>query len=200
MKTFKEFLAEATKVYAARIKVAGELPEGFEAKLKDLMGKYETLSVKKVGATPIQEHPHEFPRLKNKEVTIYDVEAAYPMQFAVLEQVLQETFGIPQDHLKVKLPTDQTEDPVEMPEEARLNDLEFKDAGEPEVKFGDKYNMTMFKELMTDRKDSGRPVPEKATGKPYEMPVDEKNKIGIHSKGTGTETWSGSAGSQLAKN
>jgi hypothetical protein len=78
--------------------------------------------------------------------------------------------------------------------------LEFKDAGEPEVKFGDKYNMTMFKELMTDRKDSGRPVPEKATGKPYEMPVDEKNKIGIHSKGTGTETWSGSAGSQLAKN
>ena len=48
MKTFKEFLAEANKIYAARIKVAGELPEGFEAKLKDLMGKYETLSVKKV--------------------------------------------------------------------------------------------------------------------------------------------------------
>ena len=52
---------------------------------------------------------------------------------------------------------------------------------------------------MTDRKDSGRPVPEKASGKAYEMPVDEKNKIGIHSKGTGTETWTGSAGSQLAK-
>ena len=68
MKTFKEFLLEANKTYAIRIKVAGDLPENFEANLKDCMGKYESISVKKVGATPIQEHPQEFPRLKNKEV------------------------------------------------------------------------------------------------------------------------------------
>ena len=115
MKTFKEFLLEANKTYAIRIKVAGDLPENFEANLKDCIGKYESISVKKVGATPIQEHPHEFPRLKNKEVTIYDVEAQYPMPFAVIEQVLAEKFGMAQDHIRVKLPTDQTEIEVEVP-------------------------------------------------------------------------------------
>ena len=36
MKTFKEYLAEAVKTYQARIKIAGELPENFESKLKIL--------------------------------------------------------------------------------------------------------------------------------------------------------------------
>ena len=40
MKTFKEFLLEANKTYAIRIKVAGDLPENFEANLKDCMEKY----------------------------------------------------------------------------------------------------------------------------------------------------------------
>ena len=43
MKTFKEFLLEANKTYAIRIKVAGDLPENFEANLKDCMGKYESI-------------------------------------------------------------------------------------------------------------------------------------------------------------
>ena len=42
MKTFKEYLAEAVKTYQARIKIAGELPENFETKLKNYMTKYET--------------------------------------------------------------------------------------------------------------------------------------------------------------
>ena len=190
MKTFKEFLLEANKTYAIRIKVAGDLPENFEANLKDCMGKYESISVKKVGATPIQEHPHEFPRLKNKEVTIYDVEAQYPMPFAVIEQVLAEKFGMAQDHIRVKLPTDQTEIEVEVPETARLDDVEYKDAPDQEVKYGDKYNMTMFKELMSMRSEDHKP--EGATGEVYTMPEDENNKSPIH---TGTGIENGSAGS-----
>ncbi len=48
MKTFKEYLAEAVKTYQARIKVAGELPENFEAQLKNYMTKYETIEFKKL--------------------------------------------------------------------------------------------------------------------------------------------------------
>ena len=98
MKTFKELLAESTKTYAVRVKIAGDLPEGFEAKFKDYMTKYETVEFKKVGSTPVQEHPHEFPRIKNKEVAIYDVETSYPISFPQLEGVLAEQFGLEMDN------------------------------------------------------------------------------------------------------
>ena len=40
MKTFKEYLAESKKVYPFKIKVAGDLPGGFEAKLKQQLFVY----------------------------------------------------------------------------------------------------------------------------------------------------------------
>ena len=95
MKTFKEYLAEAVKTYQARIKIAGELPENFETKLKNYMTKYETIEFKKTASTPVQEHPHEFTRLKNVEVTIFDVETQYPIGYQQLESVLKDEFGIP---------------------------------------------------------------------------------------------------------
>tara|TARA_B110000977_G_C10968619_1_gene451437 strand:+ start:245 stop:910 length:666 start_codon:yes stop_codon:yes gene_type:complete len=156
MKTYKQFLAESSKTYAHRIKIAGELPENFESRLKDFMTKYETVEFKKVASTPVQEHPHEFPRIVNKEVTMYDIETSYPIGFKVLEDVLKEEFGIAQDHLKVKHPADPTEIPL-LPDGqgeyvSRLQDNEFKEAPDAEgTLFGDEYNMSMFKELMKDR-------------------------------------------------
>ena len=35
MKTFKEYLAESKKLYSFKIKIAGDLPEGFKENLKD---------------------------------------------------------------------------------------------------------------------------------------------------------------------
>jgi len=159
MKTFKEFLTESVKTYAVRIKVAGELPESFENKLKTMMGKYEVSSFKKVASTPIQEHPHEFPRIKNKEVHIFDIEAMYPMIFPQLEQSISEMFGVPQNHIKVKHPADPTEtEPKEETEYvSKLSDSEYTDdtsIGKP--LFGDEYNMSLFKELVDARKDSQR--------------------------------------------
>jgi len=159
MKTFKQFLSESTKTYMARIKIAGELPESFEANLKDMMSKYETVSFKKVGSTPIQEHPYEFPRLKNKEVAIFDIEANYPMSFQMLEQALSEHFGIAQDHIRVKHPADptETEAPVEGEYTPKLQDAEYKDdTAVSEKLYGDEYNMSLFKELMKARNESER--------------------------------------------
>ena len=159
MKTFKDYLTEAQKTYAVRIKVAGELPEGFEKSLKDYMTKYETTSFKKVASTPIQEHPHEFPRLKNQEVSIFDIEANYPMSHQMLEQLISDTFGIPQDHVRVKHPADPTET-EEQPEgeyKSKLEDSEYKDdTSVSEPMYCDEYNMSLFKELMKSRKDSER--------------------------------------------
>lgn len=154
MKTFKEYLAEAVKTYMARIKIAGELPENFEANLKNYMTKYETLNFKKTASTPVQEHPHEFTRLKNVEVSIFDVETAYPIGYQQLESVLKDEFGIAGDHIRVKHPTDPTEiKPEEKEYEPKLTDDMYKDdTAEDKPLFGDEYNMTMFKELMADRK------------------------------------------------
>ena len=110
MKTFKEYLAESTKTYAVRVKIAGDLPENFDKRLQDYMSKYETIEFKKVGTTPVQEHPHEFPRIKNQEVSIYDVEASYPISFQQLETTLADEFGISFHNLKVKHPNDPTEE------------------------------------------------------------------------------------------
>ena len=184
MKTFKEYLTEAQKTYMVRIKVAGELPEGFESNLKSYMEKFQTVSFKKVASTPIQEHPHEFPRLKNMEVTIFDVDAEYPIGFQQLEEVLTAHFGISPDHLRVKHPNDQTEltTDEEGEYEPKLTDAEYKDAPSTEEPlFGDEYNMSLFQELMKERK---KEETSEGDGKTVEMP-EEKENLGIHSKGEG---------------
>ena len=48
MKTFKEYLTEAQKTYMVRIKVAGELPEGFESKLKSYMESSKQFHLRKL--------------------------------------------------------------------------------------------------------------------------------------------------------
>ena len=99
---------------------------------------------------------HKFPRIKNKEVAIYDVETSYPISFPQLEGVLAEQFGLALDHIRVKHPADITEI---MPDdegeyESKLMDTEFKDAPKlDQPLYGDEYNMSLFKELMTDRSE-----------------------------------------------
>lgn len=173
MKTFIEYLAESSKTYMARIKIAGELPKSFESQLKNMMKKYETVSFKKTGSTPIQEHPHEFPRLKNQEVTIFDLESVYPISYPMLEQLISDTFGIAQDHIKVKHPADPTET-EEMPTgeyKTKLEDPEYKDDTKTSKPlYGDSYNMSLMKELIDARKDSGRDdVKDMGDGKIIEM-------------------------------
>jgi len=194
MKTFKEYLAEAVKTYQARIKIAGELPENFESKLKNYMTKYESLQFKKIASTPVQEHPHEFSRLKNVEVTIFDVETAYPIGYQQLESVLKDEFGIAGDHIRVKHPTDPTEDKAEEKEyEPKLTDAEYKDdTAEDDPLFGDEYNMTMFQELMKSRKEEET---HQGEGKIVDMPED-KAKDQFH-KGYDLKQSDGYSGSSL---
>jgi hypothetical protein len=178
MKTFRDYLAEAVKTYHARIKIAGDLPENFESALKQYMEKYEVIQFKKSASTPVQEHPHEFPRIKNKEVNIYDVETSYPLGYQQLESVLKDEFGFAGDHIRVKHPTDPTEiKPEEKEYETKLTDTEYKDAGETPNLYGDEYNMTMFKELMKTRKEDDTHQGEgEIVAHPEEKPKDVFHK------------------------
>jgi len=194
MKTFKEYLAESVKTYQARIKIAGDLPENFEKNLKDFVGKYEVVDFKKTASTPVQEHPHEFPRLKNQEVTMFDLETAYPVGYQQLESVLKDEFGLAGDHIRVKHPTDPTEiKPEEKEYEPKLTDADYKDDTKADKPlFGDEYNMSMFKELMTARKDEET---HQGEGKIVE-PAEDKPKDQFH-KGYDLKQSDGYSGSSL---
>ena len=196
MKTFKEYLAESLKTYQARIKIAGDLPENFEKNLKDFVEKYELVNFKKSGSTPVQEHPHEFPRLKNQEVTMFDIETSYPVGYQQLESVLKDEFGFSGDHIRVKHPTDPTEiKPEEKDYEPKLIDAEYKDdTSSDQPLFGDEYNMTMFKELMQSRKDEET---HQGDGK-IVQPKEDKAKNVFH-KGHELKQSDGYSGSSLTQ-
>ena len=89
MKTLKQLLSESKKTYPFKIGVAGELPDGFENKLKDALGKFGLESLSAAKKTPIQAHPLDFPKLENMEVAYWDAVLNYP----TTDQVLREYLG-----------------------------------------------------------------------------------------------------------
>ena len=80
MKNFKEYLQESAlqKKYDFRVKVAGDFTTEQESKLKTMLGRFQVNAFKKVGSTPIQALPLDFPQVKNCEVNIYEVSLDYP--------------------------------------------------------------------------------------------------------------------------
>lgn len=101
MKSFLEYLTESKKTYSFKIKVAGDLEEGFEERLKSAMEKYSVASMSKGKRTPIQEMPLDFPKLKNTHVTTFDLEVYYPTTTQVLEAYICQTCGCAGDRCRV---------------------------------------------------------------------------------------------------
>ena len=155
MKSFKEYLTESKKTYDFRIKIAGDLPEGADAMMKTALEKYGVEAHKKLSSTMVQEHPLDFPMLKNMSVTVFETSLNYPTTQEVLRDYLCDYLDINHTNLKVKKPGEPTEEYQETKTddyETKLTDGEYKDAPktDPEASYGDKYNMTMLKALMDD--------------------------------------------------
>jgi hypothetical protein len=108
MKSFKDYLIESQKTYDFRIKIAGDLPEKFESKLKSVLEKYSIASMK-TSKTPIQKFPLDFPHLESQEVHIFEVSLNYPVIPPVLNNYINETMGIDKSRLVVRSPHEQTE-------------------------------------------------------------------------------------------
>ena len=78
MKSLYEYVAETSKDYTYRIKVAGELTTEALTKFKEFLGKYELENCSTPKQTPISEQVIGFPGLKNEALNIFEVTINYP--------------------------------------------------------------------------------------------------------------------------
>ena len=162
MSTFKDYLTESAKSYDYKIKVAGELEEGFANKLESALAKFEVAKMSAGKKTPIMTMPLDFPRLSNEQVTIFDVTTNYPASQRVMHEYLSDILRIPATHIVVRKPGEPTEEYQEQMQVAKnseyqnkLLDIEMKDA--PKVNAEEfhstKANMSLLKELLKDRQE-----------------------------------------------
>ena len=102
MSTFKEYLSESVKTYEFKIKIAGDLPEGFDKAMKTALMKYDCASISKGKRIPIQESPLDFPEMKNTHVTIFDVSCRYPVSTQTLTEYLADQLMIARGGIRVR--------------------------------------------------------------------------------------------------
>jgi hypothetical protein len=169
MKTFKEYLSESVKTYPFRIKIAGDMTTEDEGTLKYALDKFSVAEFKKVGKTPIQALPLDFPKVRNTEVNVYEVSTHYPTTPQELSEKLKSCLGRPLENIIVRNPGDPLEEyqqPQEKREGALLNDSEFKEAGDPKSDsfWGANYNAKFLQGLHAEaearRKARGEQIPE----------------------------------------
>lgn len=156
MKTLSDYLTESKKTYKFKISVAGELPEGFEAKLKTSMEKYSVASFTKGKKTPIQERPLYFPNLENVEVTFFEVEVHYPTTEQVLQEYVARNCTVPATHIVVKNANSPSEEIKDFAEETIYEPLltkEDTDSPSAQADVGQSRVMELLKELEVARKE-----------------------------------------------
>jgi hypothetical protein len=100
MKEFKDYLAESKKYWNFKIKVAGDLPENFETKFKNVLEKWDG-KIDSKSKTPIQKTPLDFPKLENREVHIFQVTTEYPVTPPEIENEMKMKTGVHGSCVKV---------------------------------------------------------------------------------------------------
>jgi hypothetical protein len=186
MKNFKEYLSESytAKKHDFRVKVAGEFTTEQEAKLKTMMDRFQVDKFKKVGTTPIQTLPLDFPHVKNCEVHIYEVTVDYPTTQQELSEYLTQGLLVSKQNLVVRRPGEPSEEyqtPVEKREGALLNIPDYKEVENANFEdyYGSKYNSGFVKELndilKLQRKDRGEEIPMETAAK-FSTDTEEKQE------------------------
>jgi hypothetical protein len=78
MKNLSQYLTETAQTYDYRIKIVGELPNGFMKSFKKCLDKYNPSSISDIKKTPVVSAPLDFPNFNNELVNIMDVVFNYP--------------------------------------------------------------------------------------------------------------------------
>lgn len=104
MKTFREYLTEARRIYEFKLGFAGDLPDNFDSRLETALGKFGLIKLSAAKKTPIQERPLDFPNIQNTEVTYYDIEVEYPTTQQVLAEYLGDVCKVHRSHIVVRSP------------------------------------------------------------------------------------------------
>ena len=169
MSTFTQYLTEAAKSYDYKIKVAGPIEKDFKNRMETALAKFEVAKMSAGKKTPIMTLPLDFPALSNEEVTIFDVTTNYPASSNVMKEYLSDILRVPATHLVVRKPNEPTEeyqDAMQVGKKSdfanKLADVEqkFQDnapngRGQADNLSGDKYNMSLMRELLKTTSDKG---------------------------------------------
>ena len=178
MKTFKEYLTESKKTYPFRVKVAGELPENFEKKLKECLGASNPTVIEK-SKTPIQSVPLDFPELSNMEVYTFEVICEYPITAPELAEHVKRL--VPESNFRVRNGGDAGEtehNTVDMePSGEAVLEQPYNDKIKHKDYFGSDFNKSFLKDL---EKTSKAQKKENGQGE-YKLPKAKTDKAGVKS-------------------
>lgn len=181
MKSFKDILTESKKTYPFKIGVAGELPEGFNDRLRLALEKFTVDSLSAGKKTPIQERPLDFPRLENMEVTYWDAELKYPTTEAILREYLGSVCSVDESHIVVRNPNAPMSEIIENTKEETYEVMLTKEdmGGESaQNSVGSNRVMDLLKELETARKERGDTKDGFKTEAVKEEPQNTKSAMG----------------------
>ena len=102
-KLFKDYLMEeASKEYSYKIKFAvDDLSEEQKDALETALAKYDIQSITTFKNTPIQQHPIDFPNVRNSKVFTAEFVLGYPAAVDGLRVYLSDKVGINQQQIAV---------------------------------------------------------------------------------------------------
>jgi hypothetical protein len=89
MKPFAKYLAESERTYTYRIKVIGDVPEGFFKQLKEKCAQFDVVNMSNPKGTPVRRVIPDFPAFPNQPMSIVDVEFRYPAIEPQIKQLAQ---------------------------------------------------------------------------------------------------------------
>lgn len=100
MKTFQDYLAESTQTHDYRIKIVGDVPQGFMQQFRDQLKKFDPAVVSDVKTTPVLSQPPGFPAFSNQRVSMMDASFRYP---ATQPQIVQmaRLLGLDADRIMI---------------------------------------------------------------------------------------------------
>ena len=89
MKPFARYLAESERTYNYRIKVVGDVPDGFFKELKEKCAQFDVVKMSDAKSTPVRRAIPDFPAFPNQPMKIVDVEFKYPAIEPQIKQLAQ---------------------------------------------------------------------------------------------------------------
>jgi len=89
MNTLAKYLAESERTYRYRIKMVGDVPEGFVRDLKSKLAQFDIVKMSDVKSTPVRKINTDFPAYPNQSMSMVDVEFKYPAVEPQIKQLAQ---------------------------------------------------------------------------------------------------------------
>ena len=96
--------------YDFKIKIAGDIADDFATRMETALQKYDIKKLSAGKKTPIQEHPLDFPQLKNIQVNIFDLTTNYPVSAHALKEYVADYMRLSPAMVVVKKPGEPSEE------------------------------------------------------------------------------------------